>query len=56
MLQKRHTEHVFTCGQSFIVSHSRVAPVKKVTLQKAGTEWSSAISRQDFTGVECGDK
>jgi hypothetical protein len=41
MLQKRHTEHVFICGQSFIVSHSRVAPVKKVTLPRL--ELSAAV-------------
>jgi hypothetical protein len=45
MLQKRHMEHVFTCGQSFIVSHSRVIPVKKVTLPRL--ELSGAVPSAD---------
>jgi hypothetical protein len=47
MLQKRHTEHMFICSQSFTVSHSRVAPVKKVTLRRL--ELSGAVPSAELT-------
>jgi hypothetical protein len=47
MLQKRHMEHVFIYGQSFIVSHSRVALVKMVTLPRL--EVSGAVPLAELT-------